>query len=79
LLFEHDLFRPAFARRSSTERGRKELDGIAQAGNRYPLCGIMLSLIALLPRARAPKCLLDGKGRHQFCLMGVIGTAVGTE
>jgi hypothetical protein len=31
-LFEHDLFRPCFARRS----------GFAKAGNRYPLFGIML-------------------------------------
>jgi hypothetical protein len=38
---EHDLFRPAFARRS-VKRIDKPYQGFAQAGNRYPLFGIML-------------------------------------
>jgi hypothetical protein len=36
----HDLFRPAFARRS-IKRNDKPYEGFAQAGNRYPLFGIM--------------------------------------
>jgi hypothetical protein len=38
---EHDLFRPAFARRS-IKRNDELYQGFAQAGNRYPLFGIML-------------------------------------
>jgi hypothetical protein len=41
LLVEHDLFRPAFARRSIKPNDRP-FQGFAQAGNRYPLFGIML-------------------------------------
>jgi hypothetical protein len=38
LLFVHDLFRPAFARRSTNE-GSTIYRGFAQAGNRYPTLG----------------------------------------
>jgi hypothetical protein len=40
-LLQHDVFRPAFARRSIKPKER-QCRGFAQAGNRYPLFGIML-------------------------------------
>jgi len=41
LLLEHDVSRPGFARRS-VNRNDEAYQGFAQAGNRYPLFGIML-------------------------------------
>jgi putative oxidoreductase len=70
LSLEHDLFRPAFARRSiKPNDGRAK--GFAQAGNRFPLFGIMLCHRDFAGSSRArqwPPCdfrryPLDGSAR----------------